>query len=65
MIALAILVYVIYANVYPIPDLPFNVFPYVVATWLILGLGIVLFVPGLARRGQPCRARGASDRREP
>jgi amino acid transporter len=49
-IALAILVYVIYANVYPVPDFPFNVFPYVVAAWLILGLGIVLFVPGLARR---------------
>src|SRR5215207_7982257 len=49
-IALAILVYVIYANVYPIPDFPFNVFPYVVAAWLVLGLGIVLFVPGLARR---------------
>jgi amino acid transporter len=49
-IALAILVYVIYANVYPVPDFPFNVFPYVVAAWLVLGLGIVLFVPGLARR---------------
>src|SRR5919112_1320381 len=49
-IALAILVYVIYANVYPVPDFPFNVFPYVVAAWLVLGLGIVLLVPGLARR---------------
>ncbi|HEY6690379.1 MAG TPA: APC family permease [Rubrobacter sp.] len=49
-IALAILVYVIYANVYPVPAFPFNVFPYVVAAWLVLGLGIVLFVPGLARR---------------
>jgi hypothetical protein len=48
-IALAILVYVIYTNVYPVPDFPFNIFPYVVAPWLILGLGIVLFVPGLAR----------------
>jgi hypothetical protein len=38
-LALAILGYVIYANVYPIPDFPFNVFPYVVAAWLILGLG--------------------------
>jgi hypothetical protein len=49
-VALAILVYVIYANVYPIPDFPFNIFPYIVATWLVLGLGIVLLVPGLARR---------------
>src|SRR5215211_5166226 len=49
-IALVILVYVIYANVYPVPDFPFNVFPYVVAVWLVLGFGIVLLVPGLARR---------------
>src|SRR5918999_4997221 len=50
MIGLAILIYVIYKNVYPVPDFPFNVFPYVVATWLAIGLGIVLLVPGLARR---------------
>ena len=50
MIALVILVYVIYANVYPVPAFPFNIFPYVVAVWLVLGLGIVLLVPGLARR---------------
>jgi amino acid transporter len=49
-IALVILVYVIYANVYPVPDFPFNIFPYIVAAWLVLGLGIVLLVPGLARR---------------
>ena len=49
-IALVILVYVIYANVYPVPAFPFNIFPYVVAVWLVLGLGIVLLVPGLARR---------------
>jgi amino acid transporter len=49
-VALAILVYVIYANVYPVPDFPFNIFPYIVATWLVVGLGIVLLVPGLARR---------------
>jgi hypothetical protein len=33
-----------------VPDFPFNIFPYVVAVWLIVGLGIVLLVPGLARR---------------
>jgi amino acid transporter len=49
-VALVILVYVIYANVYPVPDFPFNIFPYIVAAWLIVGLGIVLLVPGLARR---------------
>jgi hypothetical protein len=49
-VALVILAYVIYANVYPVPDFPFNIFPYIVAAWLVLGLGIVLLVPGLARR---------------
>src|ERR671915_883400 len=49
-VALAILVYVIYANVYPVQDFPFNLFPYVVAVWLVVGLAIVLLVPGLARR---------------
>ena len=49
-VALAILVYVIYANVYPVPDFPFNLFPYIVAAWLMVGLGIILLVPGLARR---------------
>jgi amino acid transporter len=49
-VALVILVYVIYANIFPVPDFPFNIFPYIVATWLIVGLGIVLLVPGLARR---------------
>jgi amino acid transporter len=49
-VALAILVYVIYANIYPVPAFPFNIFPYIVAAWLVLGLGIVLLVPGLARR---------------
>src|SRR5919202_816904 len=48
-VALAILVYVIYANVSPVPDFPFNIFPYIVAAWLVLGSGIVLLVPGLAR----------------
>src|SRR5918997_416335 len=49
-VALVILVYVIYANVFPVPDFPFNIFPYIVAAWLIVGLAIVLLVPGLARR---------------
>jgi hypothetical protein len=33
-----------------VPDFPFNIFPYIVAAWLIVGLGIVLLVPGLAWR---------------
>jgi hypothetical protein len=44
-IGLLILLYVIYKNVYPPPDLPFNIFPYIAVAWLLVGL-----VPGLARR---------------
>lgn len=49
-IGLGILVYVIYKNVYPPPEFPFNLFPYIAAAWLLIGLSIVLLVPGLVRR---------------
>jgi amino acid transporter len=42
--------YVLYRNLVPAPASPFDVFPYVVAAWLLIGLGIALAVPGLARR---------------
>jgi hypothetical protein len=50
LVGLAILLYVIYKNVYPAPDFPFNLFPYIAGARLLIGLGSVLFVPGLARR---------------
>jgi len=50
LVGLAILLYVIYKNVYPAPDFPFNLFPYIAGGWLLIGLASVLFVPGLARR---------------
>ncbi|MCR3761307.1 APC family permease [Clostridium felsineum] len=31
------LLYVLYANIYPIPAFPTNIFPYIVLAWLILG----------------------------
>jgi amino acid transporter len=49
-VGLAILLYVIYKNVYPAPDFPFNLFPYIAGAWLLMGFASVLFVPGLARR---------------
>jgi amino acid transporter len=42
--------YVLYRNLVPAPASPFDVFPYIVAAWLLVGLGIALAVPGLARR---------------
>lgn len=42
--------YVLYRNIYPPPDPPFNLFPYVVAVWLAIGLTITLVVPGFKQR---------------
>jgi amino acid transporter len=50
LLAIAALVYVIYKNVYPQPAHPYDVFPFVVLGWLLLGGAIVVLVPGLARR---------------
>jgi hypothetical protein len=49
-VGLAILLYVIYKNVYPAPDFPFNLLPYIAGAWLLIGLACILLVPGLARR---------------
>ncbi len=42
--------YVLYHNVHPVPPSPFNLFPYIVGAWLVLGLAAVTFVPSLAPR---------------
>jgi amino acid transporter len=34
--------YVFYRNVWPVPDSPFDLFPYVVAGWLVIGIGVAL-----------------------
>jgi amino acid transporter len=55
-------VYTLYKNLWPVPPYPFNVFPYVVAAWLAVGLAIAALVPGLADRvGEELRARTAVD----
>jgi amino acid transporter len=42
--------YVLYRNLVPAPAFPYNLFPYVVAAWLLIGLAVVLAVPELRRR---------------
>jgi amino acid transporter len=42
--------YTIYRNVYPAPASPFDVFPYIVLGWLVLGAGAAVLVPGFAQR---------------
>jgi amino acid transporter len=49
-LAIAALVYTIYKNVWPRPAHPYDIFPPLVAGWLLLGAAITLVYPGLARR---------------
>jgi amino acid transporter len=44
--------YVLYRNVWPVPDPPFDVFPYVVAAWLAVGIAVAVAVPRVAARGR-------------
>ncbi len=47
---IAVAAYTLYRNLWPVPDYPFNIFPYVVAAWLALAAVAVWAVPGLAAR---------------
>jgi amino acid transporter len=47
---IAFAVYTLYKNLWPVPDYPFNIFPYVVAAWLAVGLAAVFLLPGFATR---------------
>lgn len=48
--ALALLLYTLYKNLYPVPSHPYNLFPYVVAAWLLVAVVFVVAVPGFARQ---------------
>jgi amino acid transporter len=48
--AVAFLLYTLYKNVYPVPDHPYNLFPYLVGAWLAVSVVVVVAVPGFARR---------------
>jgi hypothetical protein len=39
---IAVAVYVLYHNIWPVPDFPFDVFPYLVAGWLVVGIVLAL-----------------------
>ncbi|WP_236794772.1 APC family permease [Amycolatopsis sp. GM8] len=47
---IAVVGYVLYRNVWPVPDPPYNTFPYLVAAWLAIGVALVVATPGLAQR---------------
>jgi amino acid transporter len=50
LIAIVLLGYALYANVYPIPPSPYNYFPYLVLAWIVVGVIIVFASPGLVTR---------------
>ena len=47
---IAVAGYVLYHNVHPVPPSPFDLFPYLVGAWLLLGSLVIVFVPGLRDR---------------
>jgi amino acid transporter len=46
----AVALYVLYRNLVPAPASPYDVFPYVVAAWLVIGAVVAAAVPGIGRR---------------
>jgi amino acid transporter len=50
LLALAALVYTLYKNLWPRPPHPYDLFPYIIAGWLAVGIAITLAFPRLARR---------------
>jgi amino acid transporter len=42
--------YVLYRNVWPVPDPPYNLFAYIVAGWIAAGLVLILAIPVAAGR---------------
>lgn len=49
-LAVLFLLFVLFNEIYPAPPAPYNLFPYLCLGWLVVGLLVVLVVPGLARR---------------
>jgi hypothetical protein len=43
---IAVAGFVLYHNIWPVPDAPYNAFPYVVAGWLVVGLALALWRSG-------------------
>ncbi|GAA1828638.1 amino acid permease [Pseudonocardia ailaonensis] len=58
-VGIVLIGYVTYSNVWPVPDPPYNTFPYIVVGWLVIGVVAVVAVPGLAERiGRRLAAEG-------
>jgi hypothetical protein len=42
--------FVLYHNLWPVPPLPYEFFPYLVAGWLVAGLVITAVIPGFSQK---------------
>jgi predicted membrane channel-forming protein YqfA (hemolysin III family) len=40
---IAVAGYVLYHHVWPVPDSPYDAFPYIVVAWLVVGVGLALW----------------------
>lgn len=49
-IAVILVGYVLYANIYPAPAAPYNAFPYILLAWLVIGAVVIAATPRLVRR---------------
>lgn len=49
-LAILVLGYTLYSNIFPIPPAPYNVLPYVALAWMVAGLLIIVISPALVRR---------------
>jgi len=49
-LAILILGYTLYSNLYPVPAPPNNILPYVALVWLLIGIVIVFVSPALVQR---------------
>lgn len=60
LLAIVLLGYTLYSNIFPVPAAPYDYFPYIVITWIIIGAVIVLGNPKLVKN---IAARLASEAR--
>ena len=49
-VAVLLVGYVLYANIYPAPAAPYNAFPYILLAWLVVGAVVIAVTPRLVRR---------------
>ena len=42
--------YTLFKHVSPVPEAPYDLFPYIVAAWLAAGLAVTFLVPGFTER---------------